>query len=113
MAPHAYAIHRLKPLLLLASLASCANWSSAESLAVDWLYLANNGAWVARSETLNATETRVRLPVARLSPRVVAGQTSADSAPPGSAGTGAMAATAAIPLGGRWGRRRPVCGGKC
>lgn len=68
MAPHAYAIHRLKPLLLLASLASCANWSSAESLAVDWLYLANNGAWVARSETLNATETRVRLPVARLSP---------------------------------------------
>lgn len=68
MAPHAYAIQRWKALLMLASLASCANGSNAESLAVDWLYLANNGAWVARSETLSARETQVRLPVAQLSP---------------------------------------------
>ncbi|WP_320822349.1 hypothetical protein [Reinekea sp.] len=56
------------PLLLLASLAACASWSSAESLSVDWLYLANHGAWVARTETLTASETQVRLPVANLTP---------------------------------------------
>jgi len=66
------------PLLLLAGLAGCASWSAAESLAVDWLYLANNGAWVARTETLTASETQVRLPVANLTPEQFWWQTELD-----------------------------------
>jgi len=67
-----------RPLLLLAGLAACASWSSAESLTVDWLYLANNGAWVARTETLSASETQVRLPVANLTPEQFWWQTELD-----------------------------------
>jgi len=66
------------PLLLLVSLAACAGWSSAESLSVDWLYLANNGAWVSRTETLTASETQVRLPVANLTPEQFWWQTELD-----------------------------------
>jgi hypothetical protein len=68
MAPLAYAIHRSKTLFLLVSLATGGSWSNAESLSVDWLYLTNNGAWVARSEALSASETQLRLPVAQLTP---------------------------------------------
>ncbi|WP_320822293.1 hypothetical protein [Reinekea sp.] len=66
------------PLLLLGGLALSASWSSAESLKVDWLYLANNGAWVARTETLTASETQVRLPVANLTPEQFWWQTQHD-----------------------------------
>lgn len=54
--------------LLSAALLSATPWATAlEPVSADWLYLTDNGSWVARTATLRQAETPLPLPVDQLS----------------------------------------------